>query len=308
VSTIALDDAIARRLYHRARADRWGLSVERFAALLQLVAERLFGEEPTERRRLERYLESLHLDDLALACACAEGIDSAWDHFVHAYRPVLYRAADAIDPSGGARELADSLYGELFGLGTRDGQRQSLFGYFHGRISLATWLRAVLSQRYVDRVRRDVRSAPLPDDEEPGAVAAEPASQHAGLLRYIDVMRRVTTATIAALPARDRLRLRCYYAQDLTLAQIGKALGEHEATVSRNLARTRRTIRAQAEFALRHREGLPEAEIAECFAAVLEDPGTLDIGEMLGRKEVTHGRSKNMERRTPNAERRTEDI
>ena len=292
MTTIALDEAIARRLYHRAGADRWGLSVDRFAALLQLVAERLFGEEPTERRRLERYLESLHLEDLALACACAEGIETAWDHFVHAYRPVLYRAADAIDPSGGAREVADSLYGELFGLGTRDGERQSHFRYFHGRSSLATWLRAVLSQRYVDRVRRDARIAPLPHDEEAGAAAAEPASQPAGLLRYMDVMRRVITATIAALPARDRLRLRCYYAQDLTLAQIGKALGEHEATVSRNLARARRTIRAQVEFALGRREGLSEAEIAECFAAVLEDPGTLDVAEIFGCKQLGHDRSK----------------
>ena len=32
------------------------------------------------------------------------------------YRPILYRAADALDPSGGARDLADSLYADLYGL------------------------------------------------------------------------------------------------------------------------------------------------------------------------------------------------
>lgn len=311
--TIDLDEALVLRLYQRAKADRWDLPVDTFAALLQLIAERLFGDEPTERRRLERYLASLHLEDLALACACAEGIETAWDHFIREYRPVLYRAADAIDPSGGVRELADSLYGELFGLGMRDGERHSHFRYFHGRSSLATWLRAVLSQRYVDRVRRGARVARLPDDEESGAIAAQPTSHDAALLRYIEVMRRVVTATIAALPARDRLRLRCYYAQDLTLAQVGKALGEHEATVSRNLARTRRTIREQVEGALR-RKRLTEAEIADCFAAVLDDPGPLDLADMLGsesapassdepigeRKKFEPHRSKNEELRTKN--------
>jgi DNA-directed RNA polymerase specialized sigma24 family protein len=34
---------------------------------------------------------------------------------------------------------------------------KSLFRYFQGRSSLATWLRAVLSQRYVDRIRANRR-------------------------------------------------------------------------------------------------------------------------------------------------------
>ena len=82
------------------------------------------------------------------------------------YRPVLYRSADAIDPGGGARELADSIYADLFGLQERDGERRSLFRYFHGRSSLATWLRAVLAQRQVDRVRATRRLTPLEDEED----------------------------------------------------------------------------------------------------------------------------------------------
>ena len=117
--------------------------------------------------------------DLALACACAEGSDAAWDHFVREYRPVLYRSADAIDPSGGARELADSIYADLFGLKERDGERRSLFRYFHGRSSLATWLRAVLAQRQVDRVRATRRLTPLDavDDDAvaPPALVTAPA-------------------------------------------------------------------------------------------------------------------------------------
>ena len=50
-------------------------------------------------------------------------------------------------------------------------------------------------------------------------------------------MRRSVTAAVAAPEPRDRLRLRCYYAQDPTLAQIGRMLSESEATASRHLSR-----------------------------------------------------------------------
>ena len=86
-------------------------------------------------------LSGLHLEDLALAVACAQGHEAAWDHFVAEYRAPMDRAASAIDPVASS-DLSDSLYAELFGLDTRGGERKSLFRYFHGRSRLGTWLRA----------------------------------------------------------------------------------------------------------------------------------------------------------------------
>ena len=94
-------------------------------------------------------------------------------------------------------------------------------------------------------------------------------------------MRRSVTAAVAALEPRDRLRLRCYYAQDLTLAQIGRMLNESEATASRHLSRARREIRAAVERDLRAQR-MSDAEIADCFAAVVSDSASLDLAEMLG--------------------------
>ena len=145
-------DSAVTHLYQKARADRWAVPVAVFSAALERCARKAF-QAPPDPRELERHLASLHLEDLALACACASGHEGAWEHFVREHRPVLYRAADAIDPSGGSRDLADSLYGELFGVTERAGERRSLFEYFHGRSSLSTWLRAILAQRHVDRVR-----------------------------------------------------------------------------------------------------------------------------------------------------------
>ena len=165
-----IDANLVDRLYRQANARRWRVPTDRFAHALEASAERAFGDDGAARE-VERYLTALHLEDLALACACAAGDEEAWEHFVLEQRPLLYRAADALDPGGGARDLADSLYADLFGLRDRAGERQSLFRYFHGRSSLTTWLRAVLAQRYVDRLRTDRRLEALPDEESAGALA-----------------------------------------------------------------------------------------------------------------------------------------
>jgi RNA polymerase sigma-70 factor, ECF subfamily len=290
-----LDARVVQRLHRQANAERWNLSLERFAVALEVSVARAFSGEVPDSRQLEKYLTSLHLEDLALACACADGNERAWEHFVREHRPLLYRAADAIDPTGGARDLADSLYGELFGLKERAGERLSLFRYFHGRSTLGTWLRAMLSQRYVDRLRERRRLDPLPSDETAAAVPAPSAAIEPDRGRFVAAVQRAIAAALAQLVPRDRLRLACYYAQNLTLAEIGRALGEHEATVSRHLARTRRAIRQSVEAHLEHEERMSNAEIAECFSSVASDAGPLDVAELLG-QEVSSRKSSEVNR------------
>jgi RNA polymerase sigma factor (sigma-70 family) len=241
-----------------------------------------------------------YADDLELARQCAAGDERAWERFVLEYRPILYRAADALDPSGGARDLADSLYADLYGLGRTDGStagadRKPLLLYFHGRSSLATWLRAVLSQRFVDRVRAKRRIEPLADEDGSSYLASSgpPDPERAGDLRLI---QRTLARAVADLSPKDRLRLACYYAQGLTLAETGRVLDEHEATASRQLARTRRAIREKVEQTLRDDDGLTDAQIARCFASVAEDAGPIDLDRMLAAaaecKETVPDRSK----------------
>ncbi len=236
-----------------------------------------------------------HSADLELAQRCAAGDPAAWDRFVLEYRPVLYRAADALDRHGGAREVADSLYAELFGIRDASGERRSLFRYFQGRSSLATWLRAVLAQRFVDRLRAGRRLEPLLDEQGEGGEMDGAPARGLGRLpdpaldpersRYTALLVSVLTRVVAALQPKERLRLASYYVQQLTLAETGRLLHESEATVSRQLARTRRAIRADVERALHHDAGLGPAAIAECLAAVSADPGPLDLTRLFRRAD-----------------------
>jgi RNA polymerase sigma factor (sigma-70 family) len=292
---LPIDERLVERLYRRAKGERWRAPRARFAQALESSVERAFAGRDRDSRDVERYLSSLHLEDLALACACSAGDENAWEHFVLQQRPLLYRAADALDPSGGARDLADSLYADLFGFKNDAGKGQSLFRYFHGRSSLTTWLRAVLAQRHVDRLRISRRDEALPDEDSSSALPAPTLTIEPDRDRYLTLIRRALERAVARLAARDRLRLACYYAQELTLAQTGRMLGEHEATSSRQLARTRGAIRDAVERDLREEAGLADAEIAQCFAYVTEDAGPLDLREMLdpgsGRKESAPDRS-----------------
>jgi len=247
--------------------------------------------------------------DLELARRCAAGEEQAWERFILEYRPILYRAADAIDPTGGARDLADSLYAELYGLRKGDpsttlgtgAERKSLFHYFQGRSSLATWLRALLAQRFVDRLRAGKRLQPLPDEDRgEGGVGRRELSRDSTpdpeLARDLQLMQRTLGQAVADLAPRDRLRLACYYAQGLTLAETGRVLKEHEATVSRQLTRTRRAIRENVEQRLRGEAGLNDAQIARCFASASEDAGPIDLDRILAaaseRKETATDRSR----------------
>ena len=270
----------AKRCWEKAAPPaKWGLRFEQFEKALEASASHRFPDamlaavnEDTsapDAKAIQCYLESLHVADLSLACACSAGSAEAWDFFVKEFRPELYRAARAIAGESGARDLADSLHAELYGLRESEGQRKSLFDYFHGRSKLGTWLRAILAQRHVDGLRRTRRMEPLEDPEEGVRGETRSVSKDAApdpeREKYLAMLQGILTRAINALEPRDRLRLAYYYVDERTLAEIGKLLGEHEATVSRKLERSRRNLRKSTEIALRDERKLSEAQMRQCF-------------------------------------------
>ncbi len=275
-----LDEQALARLFERAKCVKWGLPRDAFAeALGRSVASR-FGNSGANVAEIEAYLDSLYLEDLALACACAEGQVTAWAYFVECFRPALRTAARAIAGEANGAELADGIYAELYGLDERDGRRRSLFDYFHGRSRLATWLRAVLAQRHVDRIRQVRRFEPLGEAEGERPDAPSRAQAEPDRARFARLAQAALARAIASLDARERLRLSCYYAQRLTLAQIGRMLGEHESTVSRKLERARRDLKQQVERTLRDEFHLSDAQVNACFEYALEDTG-FDLERLL---------------------------
>jgi len=257
--------------------------------------------EAAASQKLEEYLRALHLEDLALATACADGLEDAWEHFFTTYRAYLRAAAAAIlrckAGSADACDLADSLFSELYGLAGGKGAERSLFRYFHGRSSLKTWLRAVLAQRHIDSIRAGRRFEELSDDESgdgrpkmllgPRMPPGDPHRE-----RYVAFFTRALQTALARLEPQEKERLRLYYAEEKTLAEIGRLLGEHESSVSRHLDRVRRDLRQAVEGILRHgigaangfdvQPGLSDAEMALCFEYSAGD-NPIDLEKLLPR-------------------------
>jgi RNA polymerase sigma factor (sigma-70 family) len=300
-------------LYAHSCSAAWHLTRSQFSAALERSIAKRFSDSPIDRDRLLDYLHSLHIDDLALTTACMQGSEPAWEHFIGTYRGYLRAAANIITKgsrSGSdAQELADSLFAELFGL--VDGKRgeASLFRYFHGRSSLKTWLRAILAQRHIDRIRqaRRFESIEQEDGPQPKALPSQIVSTPSLDPHRADYLRRfrfVLTECLGALEPVDRQRLELYYARQKTLAEIGRLNGEHESSVSRHLERIRCELRANVEKCLRaggptnNPSGdlapMSDAEIALCFQYAAEDvpidfrqifPETSLIKPVSGRKE-----------------------
>lgn len=280
-------------LFARANAQRWALSRQRFAHALERSVCHRFGSTNVSEAGLASYLATLHLEDLAVACACRDGNEQAWDHLIAHVFPTVQAAARATW-GGDADEAAGTLLGDLYGTKTHDGVRVSLLDYFHGRSRLTTWLKVVLAQRRVDAHRASAKLVPLEParNGEPGRVAMPTRAEHAEVDAEAQNARRVDRPkvlsafedalrlAIGALGADDRLRLALYYRHGATLSQIGRALGEHESSVSRKLDRARRQVRQQVESGLKA-QGFGEEDLRQCYDDAPAS-GSLDLASLLG--------------------------
>jgi RNA polymerase sigma-70 factor (ECF subfamily) len=239
----ALDRDLAQELWRASGAADWDLSLDSFSRILiELATAANFGLDSLSAANVGQqsaFYRGLHLGELALARGCAAGCERAWERFLSLYRQPLTRAAIAIAGSETVgRDLADQLYGELYGLTERDGERRSPLASYRGRGSLMGWLRTTLAQRHVDQIRRTRREEPL-EEIDAAAPEAGPTAQPAELTQ----LERAIEHAVAAQPAEERFLLAAYYLDGQTLLQVARVLGVSEATVSRKLHRATASIR-----------------------------------------------------------------
>jgi RNA polymerase sigma-70 factor (ECF subfamily) len=271
-SVEALTEPIIRELWVTAEAARTGLSTDEFASVLSALGAKVnHGLQPGVSANFKQKLDffrSLHLSELALAHACALGLEAAWEQFFQLYRVALVQAAVGITGSASlGAELADALYAELYGLREREGERRSPLASYSGRGSLLSWLRTTLAQRYRDHYRRTRREAPLDGFDCPAP--EEPASVQANL----PVLTEVVAQTVHKLGAQDRFLLAAYILDRQTLLQIARTLNVHEATISRRIKRLTTELHNRLLEQL-HRRGLSKAAAEEALGV---DPRDIEI-------------------------------
>jgi RNA polymerase sigma-70 factor (ECF subfamily) len=225
--------------YIRSRSVEFGIAPAAFRAMLEEIAAK-----HASGAALVEFCSSLRLEDLALARACACGHERAWEVFMLRFREKLYDVARQITREDSlGRELADSLYAELYGTRTREGDRISKLASYSGRGSLDGWLRTVLAQEYINTYRKQRRLVSLDEESEEGvqyaAVNVEPTPAADPLLE------RATHDALRALDAEERFVLASYFLDGRTLAEIARSLSVHESTISRKVEKLTKNLRKQ---------------------------------------------------------------
>jgi RNA polymerase sigma-70 factor (ECF subfamily) len=273
----------AAALFERSGAAAYGMTAERFAAILDeilrkyvspgasLISAAHSSSVPAEQ--ITGFCAGLRLEELALARPTAAGNERAWQDFISRYRQKLHSMALHITRDGAhAADLADSLFADLYGVNARDGVRQSKLMSYTGRGSLEGWLRTVMAQEFINRYRKQKRTVSLEEQTDEGvqfaAAGTDPGSTPDSASQ--PQLEAATDRALAELSAEDRFTLAAYYLDGRTLAEIAGMLGLHESSVSRRLDRLATGLRKRILAGLRAL-GMSHAQATEALETDVRD-------------------------------------
>lgn len=231
-----------QELYRSSGGDHFGFTVDEFVQLLDELSRDQLGVDADLSERLE-FCRSLHVKDVVFVRACLKGNEEAWTSLVNRYQTKLFVIACQITKEeNAARELADSLFADLFGVchSGRE-QRPSKLLSYGGRCSLEGWLRALLAQQFVNRLRQERRFVPFDerrDSEEFFTLDTQSQQQSPLLARALD-------QALDGLSAEERFLLSGYFLDGRTKAELARMLGVHETTVGRQIERALKNVRTR---------------------------------------------------------------
>lgn len=200
--------------------------------------------------------------DLVLVSKCLQGDTQAWEELLRRYRPTVFGCALQIsrDPSV-AEELSSALWVELYGVSPGSGRaRSSKLAHYSGKGSLEGWLRTIVAQMYVDRYRKERRFVPLGEEDRISSLSE-------GFIDIADPrLEQALDHALAELGAEQRLVLAAHYLDGRTFSEIGRMMGAHESTVSRQCQKSLAFVRKRTAHHLRA-AGMSLAEAQEAMGA-----------------------------------------
>jgi len=262
--------------------ERYAVGRARWAALPALPPEdfvaHLAVQVPPDAEPAA-YVQSLVVEDLYLACACARGLPGACEAFDAHW---LCRVPDYvrhIDRSPGfGDELRQALRERLL---VRRPDGPPRIADYSGRGALASWVR-------VAAVRVALNHRARPDEarrrDDTGLVdqLAGDASPELHLLRarYADAMTDALKRAVAALAPDQRVILRMYFAAGHTTEQIATILRVNRSTAARRLVGARRAVFDETHRILRAGLPIDTREFAS-LAGALHDQLNVSLGGLL---------------------------
>ena len=225
-----------------------------------------------------RDLAALPVEDLYLACACAEDVPGAAAAFERRLGPVVRRAVARVLSTAGECEEAEQR--TRYHLLVRTEAGPPKIASYRGEGPLASWVSVAAIRLAVSMGRVATSERRLL-----AKTAGEAAGENPELLLMKEELREefeaAVRAALARLGDRERLVLRLYLVSGMTLTSIGKTFDVTQQTISRWLAAARADVLTDVQSALKARLQLPGGDMTS-VARLLISQLDISISRLLG--------------------------
>jgi RNA polymerase sigma-70 factor len=269
---------LLKRAWEDARA-KWPTVALAPELFVKHVAVRLLAKAAPGP--LEMVLESRHLAELYLACACLHGIPSAIKAFEHHYLTNLHKQLGQHRHSAAALDEICQLTRVKILVPTSNGPPK--IAEYTGKGSLQGWVRAT-ALRISIRQQEANKPGSNEDSEdileilpEPGAAPDMDAIRN----RHHADLRKAMHEAFALLSADARYLLRLYYVDKLSMYDIAELLKVSQPTISRRLDEAREKVYKETRRLLQQRLGLSQPDF-QSLMQLLDSKFDVRISKLLG--------------------------
>lgn len=203
-------------------------------------------------------LETPHLADLYLACACVHGAPAALEELERRFFPEVRDALRRLQlPEAQREDVQQSLRHKLF---VGEAGAPPKLASYAGRGPLAGWLCAAAIRTALSTLRRAPKESALADEQILELTTDDPELEHIRR-RFRAEFREAFRLALQALEAQQRNLLRLSFLDGLSIDEIGALFGAHRSTAARWIVRARRTLYEETRRVLAERFRFTSSEV-----------------------------------------------
>ncbi len=228
-------------------------------------------------------LDSLHISDLYLACACCSdqqaGIEAFERHCAGECEKGLARLGL---PASEVDEIKQSLRDRLFVASATDGER---IRRYSGKGPIRAWYRITALRAAIDRMRVNDRLQTVTEitDLDERAPLVDPELEFLKK-KYRQHFKNCFQDALRDLSNEQRNLLRYQLLDGLTLEQIGLLYGVHLSSIARRLQKTRAALLDCTRRHLQHQLDIDEGEL-DSIMRLIHSRLDVSISQVLRRSD-----------------------
>jgi RNA polymerase sigma-70 factor (ECF subfamily) len=225
-------------------------------------------------------LSNLAVEDVYLACACAEKVRGATPAFERRYGRVIRRAVSRVLGTADERQEAEQRAWQHLLVGGLDGPAR--IAQYLGQGPLEKWISVASMRVAISFGRSESAERRLRDKAIAEASGVDPEHMFMkGELR--EAFEAAVSGALARLKPRERLVLKLYLVSGMTLEGIGKSLGVTRQAVTKTLGNARETIVSEVNESVRQQLDMSNDDLTSLLRYVASQLD-VSISRVLGKR------------------------